>query len=510
MALEEEKEMINQKKERAKQEREDGLLEQNARLLKQLQEQRDRASIYKQKIAQLKDEKQIEMAKGQQREIDLATTRAELEDIKVELAEKLQENDALNSVNSSIKKHKSLSSEVADAIRMAEIASHERDRAKDKVSRLESKIRDMETQINAKHLDQRQVMLHTEIKSKQDQLVAQMRLQMKEDQRDFKAQLKLKEKELNKLRGGQHDRQLKAEQERDAALIEARALREKANQFRADTRELERQLYDLNKSHSSPRAASRATSRATTSPAGGMVGGLNAAIRIVHLEADVQRLRNQLHAHEATATSNSEAKIKALQNQLDFCKKQLEIGPPQPSDTSMLDTLYTRQAQVSMFRTANAHLRDFVQRAANGQASTMDAKQALARSEEHTTALEALPRGWDRKETEDGIEYYVDHSTRTTSWIHPMLQQYTQPSLLLAPNASILTAPNTSAMQQHHLMSAGANVSVIGPNDSYSSRRALQPMQAYPPAPHEKAASYTQSFNKLQSLRNTPRSAGAQ
>ena len=508
-ALEEEKQTLIAKKERAKQEREDGLLEQNARLLQQLQEQRDKASNYKLKISQLKDEKQIEIARRQQCEIDLATTRADADELRSDLESKTEENNALNDVNSSIKMHKSLSHKVADAVRMAEIASRERDRAKDKVAKLEARIRDMQEQIHSGQLDQRQVLLQNEIKSKQEQLVNQMKLQMKEDQREFRAELRLKEKELTKLRDAQKGGQLKAEQERDAALREARVLREKANQFRADTRELERQLYEASKMSQSPTATSRGTAsgRETASPPADMVGGLNAAIRIVHLEADVQRLRNQLHAKESEHTAASDARTKALQNQLDFCKRQLEIGPPQPTDTSMLETLYTRQQLITAFRASNAHLRDFVSRAASGQASPAEAWQTLALSD--TAAIESLPHGWEQKQTEDGIDYYLDHSTRTSTWVHPNLIHYAaQPSILTASPGSA-TPSSSFLMRQHHSLAAGPNVSVVG--DPHA-RRPLQAVQSaqYPPAQHEtKARGYANSARKLQEMRNKPRSAGA-
>ena len=31
----------------------------------------------------------------------------------------------------------------------------------------------------------------------------------------------------------------------------------------------------------------------------------------------------------------------------------------------------------------------------------------------------ALPPGWERQRTPDGREYFIDHSTQTTSWTRP-------------------------------------------------------------------------------------------
>ncbi|KAF8855001.1 hypothetical protein BDZ45DRAFT_728384 [Acephala macrosclerotiorum] len=41
----------------------------------------------------------------------------------------------------------------------------------------------------------------------------------------------------------------------------------------------------------------------------------------------------------------------------------------------------------------------------------------------NTSPSTTLPRGWERRETPAGIPYFIDHSTRTTTWIDPRTWQ---------------------------------------------------------------------------------------
>ncbi|ODQ65142.1 HECT-domain-containing protein [Nadsonia fulvescens var. elongata DSM 6958] len=48
-------------------------------------------------------------------------------------------------------------------------------------------------------------------------------------------------------------------------------------------------------------------------------------------------------------------------------------------------------------------------------------------------ALNELPAGWEQRYTPEGRPYFVDHSTRTTTWVDPRRQQYIR---MYAPNTS--------------------------------------------------------------------------
>lgn len=41
-----------------------------------------------------------------------------------------------------------------------------------------------------------------------------------------------------------------------------------------------------------------------------------------------------------------------------------------------------------------------------------------------TTGSGELPAGWEQRQTPEGRPYFVDHNTRTTTWVDPRRQQY--------------------------------------------------------------------------------------
>ncbi|GMF03703.1 unnamed protein product [[Candida] boidinii] len=41
-----------------------------------------------------------------------------------------------------------------------------------------------------------------------------------------------------------------------------------------------------------------------------------------------------------------------------------------------------------------------------------------------TSGLGELPAGWEQRFTPEGRPYYVDHNTRTTTWVDPRRQQF--------------------------------------------------------------------------------------
>ncbi|KAK7207807.1 E3 ubiquitin-protein ligase hula [Myxozyma melibiosi] len=57
-----------------------------------------------------------------------------------------------------------------------------------------------------------------------------------------------------------------------------------------------------------------------------------------------------------------------------------------------------------------------------------------------TAGLGELPSGWEQRHTPEGRTYFVDHNTRTTTWVDPRRQQYIR---MYGPNAN-----NTTIQQQ--------------------------------------------------------------
>lgn len=57
-----------------------------------------------------------------------------------------------------------------------------------------------------------------------------------------------------------------------------------------------------------------------------------------------------------------------------------------------------------------------------------------------TAGLGELPSGWEQRQTPEGRTYFVDHNTRTTTWVDPRRQQYIR---MYGPNTN-----NTTIQQQ--------------------------------------------------------------
>lgn len=63
---------------------------------------------------------------------------------------------------------------------------------------------------------------------------------------------------------------------------------------------------------------------------------------------------------------------------------------------------------------------------------------SMAASGATTTGLGELPSGWEQRFTNEGRPYFVDHNTRTTTWVDPRRQQYIR---TFGPNTTIQQQP---------------------------------------------------------------------
>lgn len=70
----------------------------------------------------------------------------------------------------------------------------------------------------------------------------------------------------------------------------------------------------------------------------------------------------------------------------------------------------------------------------------------LMNSGQTTAALGELPSGWEQRFTPEGRPYFVDHNTRTTTWVDPRRQQYIR---MYGPNA------NNATIQQQPVSQLG-------------------------------------------------------
>ncbi|CAE6396969.1 unnamed protein product [Rhizoctonia solani] len=67
-----------------------------------------------------------------------------------------------------------------------------------------------------------------------------------------------------------------------------------------------------------------------------------------------------------------------------------------------------------------------------------------ASGQQTTAGSGQLPAGWEERHTPEGRPYYVDHNTRTTTWVDPRRQTLVR---VLGPNGNNLTLQNTTVSQ---------------------------------------------------------------
>ncbi|RLV87634.1 E3 ubiquitin-protein ligase RSP5 [Meyerozyma sp. JA9] len=67
-----------------------------------------------------------------------------------------------------------------------------------------------------------------------------------------------------------------------------------------------------------------------------------------------------------------------------------------------------------------------------------NAAVSMASSGATTSGLGELPSGWEQRFTNEGRPYFVDHNTRTTTWVDPRRQQYIR---TFGPNTTVQQQP---------------------------------------------------------------------
>jgi hypothetical protein len=90
-----------------------------------------------------------------------------------------------------------------------------------------------------------------------------------------------------------------------------------------------------------------------------------------------------------------------------------------------LSFMLGKQLELEGYKQAAREFRAFCQRmAARNDAPAREAEQVLVRTAlEH---LDVLPVGWEAMATPEGLVYFVDHQSKTTSWSHPGLSHRQQ------------------------------------------------------------------------------------
>ena len=69
-----------------------------------------------------------------------------------------------------------------------------------------------------------------------------------------------------------------------------------------------------------------------------------------------------------------------------------------------------------------------------------------------TAGTGALPAGWEQRQTPEGRPYYVDHNTRSTTWVDPRRQQYVR---MTDPRSSTQVAVHQQPVSQLGALPSG-------------------------------------------------------
>ncbi|XP_025054965.1 syntaxin-binding protein 4 isoform X3 [Alligator sinensis] len=156
---------------------------------------------------------------------------------------------------------------------------------------------------------------------------------------------------------------------------------------------------------------------------------------VIHLlEAEITELKAQLTDHSGQNKESahdlkkritvldcqlrkSESSRKAFEVATEKLLQFTEIVHEALSENSSLSALSDRRATLSA-KTLLARL------GKNGRTVTAalgaEAKD-LAKSVRAILEVDCLPYGWEEAYTADGIKYFINHVTQTTSWIHPVI-----------------------------------------------------------------------------------------
>ena len=440
-----EEQLWRQKTEQSTQQHIGDVTELKSKLDNQLKDAYRDISTYRAQAEQLTADLRAERARREKAERDLVSVQDSADQLTSDLAEARLENGHLANLSTHSGGGSSLMQELAEARQQAERAIRARDRAQDQVAELEEACAELEKLAAPATKEQK---IRDQMKLLHEQKVSMMEKMIKEESRNF-------DEAVTKMAA--------LEAERDDAIVQVQRLQVLIKELRSDTSRTSR---TSRRSSTSPRSASTYggnDDRWAGRSAYATEALVQAALRMTQIETENERLRQQLQSrHEASRADGTNAEtVQSLRRQLAFAegeRDQLEAelearAPAFPDDHQMTEILLSRQEQMHDMKVASQNLREFAHNVvADRQAGYAgQAKDALTDFDSDLSRLESLPSGWETMVTRDGVEYYVDHNTKHTQWVHPLHVQkglgYTlPPSGAAAPGSPIIV--HTAAREQ--------------------------------------------------------------
>lgn len=227
--------------------------------------------------------------------------------------------------------------------------------------------------------------------------------------------------------------------ERNDALKEVNALKEKLLESERQRKQLTEELQNVKQEAKAVAEETRALrsrihlAEAAQRQAHGMEMDYEEVIRL--LEAEIVELKAQL-ADYSDQNKESVQELRKRITVLDCQLRKSEMAR-KTFEASTEKLLHFVEAIQEVFSDSSAPLSTLSERRAllasqmsltppgrNGRiipaALALESKE-LVRSVRAILNMDCLPYGWEEAYTADGIKYFINHVTQTTSWIHPVL-----------------------------------------------------------------------------------------
>ncbi|XP_051051739.1 syntaxin-binding protein 4 [Phodopus roborovskii] len=231
----------------------------------------------------------------------------------------------------------------------------------------------------------------------------------------------------------------KLRQERDAARAEVNVLKKKLLESEKHRNQLTEELQNVKQEAKAVAEETRALrsrihlAEAAQRQARGMEMDYEEVIHL--LEAEISELKAQL-AHYSDQNKESIQDLRKRVTVLDCQLRKSEMARKtfKASTERLLHFVETAQevlldssapfSNLSERRGVFASQPSLPLLGRNGRsfpASLLLESKELVRSVRATLDMDCLPYGWEEAYTADGIKYFINHVTQTTSWTHPMM-----------------------------------------------------------------------------------------
>ncbi|XP_054441408.1 syntaxin-binding protein 4 [Pteronotus mesoamericanus] len=227
--------------------------------------------------------------------------------------------------------------------------------------------------------------------------------------------------------------------ERNNALEEVNMLKEKLFEAERQRKQLTEELQNVKQEAKAVIEETRALrsrihlAEAAQRQAHGMEMDYEEVIRL--LEAEITELKAQL----ADYSDQNKESVQELRKRITVLDCQLRKSETarKTLEASTEKLLHFVEAVQEVFSDNSAHLSTLSERRAllasqasltplgrNGRnvAATLALEsRELVKSVRAVLEMDCLPYGWEEAYTADGIKYFINHVTQTTSWIHPVM-----------------------------------------------------------------------------------------